>query len=107
MKMSLPLKSPPRPRISFAEAMQKILEQLAIEDTVSIATLSRLTGIDRRTVSKVLETISNIQDILRNRELILDKVGNSYAVRLIQKTAEIGKRITKTGSQITKRMRRR
>ncbi len=105
--MSFPLKPPPRVRISFPEAMSKIVEILAEGKTMSVATLSRITGIDRRTVSKVLETLNEIQKSLRDKELLLGKVGNTYAVQLIQRTAEIKKRISETSSKVSKRIRRR
>jgi chromosome segregation and condensation protein ScpB len=86
--MSLPFNSsPPAERIGLPDAVMKIIAELKAGSGLSISTLSRRTGIDRRTVDKAISLIMELQETLRSREVTKDKIGRRYVVRLKETSA--------------------
>lgn len=83
-------------RLGITEVLGDVLNELAKGVPLTIADLSRKIGADRRTVTKVLEMINEIQDSLEGRQMIRIKRGNSKIYRFIEDTAK--KAVTKAKS---------
>ncbi len=75
-------------RVSLPEAIQRVLSVLRETSTASIASLSRATGLDRRTVTKVIDVIMEVQSNLQNLELAKLKDGKRYIIRLQERTEQ-------------------
>jgi chromosome segregation and condensation protein ScpB len=101
--MSLPLNSSSSPeRIGLPDAVMKVIAELATGSGLSISTLSKRTGIDRRTVDKAISLIMELQDTLRSRELTKDKIGRRYVVRM-KETSARAREVISTASKKLKR----
>ncbi|NWF95820.1 MAG: hypothetical protein HXY34_06725 [Candidatus Thorarchaeota archaeon] len=103
--MSIPV-VPPEPRMAFPDAMRevlKVLKDLGEDASLSIAAIARKTGIDRRTVDKVVATILEIQDTLRAQTVLKHKVGRSYVVKLIERSERVRDAISSAGRRLKKR----
>lgn len=81
--MNLPLSSP---RVDLSLAMKAILQVLKDAPSMSIASIAQATGIDRRTVTKALDMILNVQETLSNRRVEKEKVGKMWVISLKKKT---------------------
>ncbi|MFX1484139.1 MAG: hypothetical protein ACFFCP_13240, partial [Promethearchaeota archaeon] len=69
--MKLPLSSP---RVDLANAMAAVLQVLKDAPSMSIAGISKATGIDRRTVAKAINLILKVQKTLANQRMEKEKV---------------------------------
>ncbi len=107
IKMPISTVPPPRDRIGIPEAMSRVIELLLKGHALSISAISRATSLDRRTVGKVLDMLFDVQESLRGKEVMRDKLGNSYVVRLRQLTSDVGERISSVRNRARERIRRR
>jgi len=73
-----------RNRVGIQDVLGDVLSELAKGIPLTIAELSRRVGADRRTITKVLEMIHQIQDSLEGREMIRIKRGNSWIFKFIE-----------------------
>ncbi|MHA2379775.1 MAG: hypothetical protein ACXADO_01955 [Candidatus Thorarchaeota archaeon] len=105
--MSFSISPPPRDRIGIPEAMTRVIDLLLKGQVMSISAISRATKLDRRTVDKVLDMIFNVQESLRGKEVLRDRLGNSYVVRLRQLTSDMGERISSARTRARAKIRRR
>ena len=94
---------PSIPRVGIPEAVTKIIEELRNGTTLSISGLAKKTGVDRRTVDKVVDMLVSVQEVLTNLQIEKDRVGRSYVVRL-QARREQARRLFKSAKE---RVRRR
>ncbi|MBS3795055.1 MAG: hypothetical protein KGY80_09170 [Candidatus Thorarchaeota archaeon] len=69
-------------RIGLPEAMDRVLNALNEGVSYSISKLSRKTGLDRRTVDKVVDILLDVQKTLKSKTLTKKKAGRSYAIKL-------------------------
>ncbi|MBD3157871.1 MAG: hypothetical protein GF309_03690 [Candidatus Lokiarchaeota archaeon] len=69
-------------RIGLPEAMDRVLNTLSEGVSYSISKLSRKTGLDRRTVDKVIDILLDVQKTLKKKTLTKKKAGRSYAIKL-------------------------
>ena len=79
---------PSRNRIGITDVLGDVLTELAKGIPLTIAELSRRVGADRRTITKVLEMIDQIQSSLEGREMIKIERGNSKIYRFIEDQAK-------------------
>lgn len=84
--MLLPLSSP---RVDLANAMIAVLQVLKEAPSMSIAGISKATGVDRRTVSKAVDLIMNVQKSLSTQRMEREKRGKMWVISLKKKTSEI------------------
>ena len=84
--MILPLTSP---RVDLANAMVAVLQVLKDAPSMSIAGISKATGIDRRTVKKVIDLILKVQKSLATQRIEKEKVGKTWVISLRKRTSEI------------------
>ncbi len=75
-------------RLGLTEVLGAVLNELAKGVPMTIADLSRKIKADRRTVTKVLEMINQIQDSLEGRQMIKIERGNSKIYRFIEDKAK-------------------
>ncbi len=78
--MSVPMRN----RVGIQDVLGDVLKELAQGIPLTIAELSRRVGADRRTITKVLEMINQIQNSLEGRELVRVKRGNSWIFKFIE-----------------------
>lgn len=75
--------------------MTKIIQELRSGASLSISGLAKRTGLDRRTVDKVVNILVALQDVLHSLQIEKDRVGRSYVVKLQART-EQARRLVKT-----------
>jgi predicted transcriptional regulator len=86
--MPVPTDVPSIPRVGIPEAVTKVIEELRNGTTLSISGLAKKTGVDRRTVGKVVDMLVSVQDVLRTLQIEKDRIGRSYVVRLHARTEQ-------------------
>ncbi len=84
--MILPISSP---RVDLAKAMVAVLQVLKEAPSMSIAGISKATGIDRRTVKKAIDLILKVQKSLATERIEKKKVGKNWVISLRAKTSDI------------------
>lgn len=84
--MMLPLSTP---RVDLGQAMAAVLQVLKESPSMSIAGLSKATGIDRRTVKKAVDLILKVQDSLTAQKLRREKVGKTWTISIARKTSKL------------------
>ncbi|MCF2138220.1 MAG: hypothetical protein K9W43_13395 [Candidatus Thorarchaeota archaeon] len=86
----MPPSEPPKypVRISLPDAILRVMTALKSASSASIATLSRTTGLDRRTVTKVIDVILDIQNNLQDFELAKVREGRHYIIKLQERTEQ-------------------
>jgi predicted transcriptional regulator len=89
---------PSIPRVGIPEAVTKIIEELRNGAGLSISGLAKKTGVDRRTVDKVVDMLVSVQDVLQALQIEKDRVGRSYVVRLQART-ERARRLFKSARE--------
>ena len=72
----------PAARVDFPKAIVEVLAALKEVPSISISGLARTTGIDRRTVSKAIDLIMNVQDSLATRKIDRRKEGKMWVVSM-------------------------
>jgi len=77
------------PRVDLGQAMASVLQVLKESPAMSIAGLSKATGIDRRTVKKAVDLIIKIQDSLATKTMRREKVGKSWIISIVKRTSEL------------------
>ncbi len=99
---------PEVPRVGLVEAMRAVIEAIRQQEhPLSISALSRLTGVDRRTVGKVLDILLDLQETLAEGVIETERVGRRFVVWFRERTAQarrafknavhVVRRNTKTG----------
>lgn len=84
--MILPLSTP---RVDLGQAMAAVLQVLKESPSMSIAALSKATGIDRRTVKKSVDLILKVQESLTSQKIRREKVGKTWMVSIVKKTSDL------------------
>jgi hypothetical protein len=84
--MKLPITSP---RVDIAQAMTAVLQVLKDAPAMSIAGISKATGIDRRTVKKAIDLILKVQKSLATQKIEKEKVGKAWVISLRKKTSDL------------------
>ncbi len=69
--------------------MAAVLQVLKESPSMSIAGLSKATGIDRRTVKKAVDLILKVQDSLTAQKLRREKVGKTWTISIARKTSKL------------------
>jgi len=77
------------PRVDLGQAMAAVLQVLKDSPAMSIAGLSKATGIDRRTVKKAVDLIMKIQDSLATKKMNREKVGKAWIISIVKRTSEL------------------
>jgi predicted transcriptional regulator len=90
-------------RVGIPEAMSRIIEVLKQGKPMSIASLSKEVRIDRRTVSKVIDMLLDMQDILRALEIQTDRIGRRFVIKFNERTAKAREILTAAKEKVTKR----
>ncbi len=83
--MRLPLSVP---RVDIAQAMTAVLLVLKEKPSMSIAGISKATGIDRRTVGKAVDLILKVQKSLATQRIDKEKVGKAWVISLRKRTSD-------------------
>ncbi|MFO7835505.1 MAG: hypothetical protein R6V83_02530 [Candidatus Thorarchaeota archaeon] len=81
-------------RIGLPEAMDRVLDALSEDVSYSISKLSRKTGLDRRTVDKVIDIILEMQKTLRSKTLTKKRAGRSYVIQLRDRIKKAKERVS-------------
>jgi predicted transcriptional regulator len=89
-------------RIGLPEAMSRIIAVLKQGKPMSIASLSKETNVDRRTVSKVIDLLLDVQDTLRSIEIQTNRVGRRFVIRFKDRTAK-ARAILSSAAKVAKR----
>ncbi len=84
--MTLPLSTP---RVDLGQAMAAVLQVLRESPSMSIAGLSKATGIDRRTVKKAVDLILKVQDSLTAQKMRREKVGKAWIISFVKRTSDL------------------
>ncbi|MHA3963692.1 MAG: hypothetical protein AM325_009145 [Candidatus Thorarchaeota archaeon SMTZ1-45] len=84
--MKLPLTAS---RVDLGQAMTAVLQVLKNKPSMSIAGISKATGIDRRTVGKAVDLILNVQKNLVTQKIEKEKVGKAWVISLKKKTSDL------------------
>lgn len=93
-------------RIGIPEAMSRIISVLKQGKPMSIASLSKETNVDRRTVSKVIDILLDVQDTLRSLEIQTDRLGRQFIIRFKARTAKALEILSSAKSKVIKRRMR-
>ncbi|MFW9963248.1 MAG: hypothetical protein ACFFCX_06780 [Candidatus Sifarchaeia archaeon] len=83
--MKLPLTAP---RVDLGKAMTAVLQVLKDKPSMSIAGISKATGIDRRTVGKAVDLIMSVQKSLVTQKVEKEKVGKAWVISLKKRTSD-------------------
>ncbi len=84
--MSLPTTSP---RADLPQAILDVLQTLKDIPSSSIASISRTTGLDRRTVAKAVDLILKVQDTLVTKQMVKRREGKMWVIRLVSRTSDM------------------
>ncbi|MFW9963330.1 MAG: hypothetical protein ACFFCX_07195 [Candidatus Sifarchaeia archaeon] len=84
--MKLPITAP---RVDLGQAMTAVLLALKEKPSMSIAGISKATGIDRRTVGKAVDLILNVQKSLVTQKIEKEKVGKAWVISLRKRTLDL------------------
>ncbi|MFX1369985.1 MAG: hypothetical protein ACFFAY_15435 [Promethearchaeota archaeon] len=76
------------PRVDLPQAIVEVLATLKEFPSISISGLARETGMDRRTVSKAVDLIMNVQDSLATRVVNKKKEGKMWVIKSTNRTIE-------------------
>ena len=76
------------PRIDFPQAIVEVLATLKEVPSISISGLARKTGIDRRTVTKAIDLIMDVQDSLATTKISRRKEGKMWVISRTNRTIE-------------------
>ncbi len=87
-------------RVGISDAMSMVLKVLSEGTALSISELARKTGLDRRTVDKVVDMLLEAQNALSFKKLTKRKLGRSYAVALRERTKKAKERISNAGKRL-------
>ena len=79
---------PTSPRVDFPQAIVEVLATLKEVPAISIAGLAKATGIDRRTVTKAIDLIMNVQDSLATAKIDRRKEGKMWVISRTNRTVE-------------------
>jgi hypothetical protein len=90
-------------RVGIPEAMSRIIAVLKKGRPMSIASLSKETSVDRRTVSKVIDLLLDVQETLRSREIQTDRLGRQFVIRFKERTAKAREVLASAKAKVTKR----
>lgn len=93
-------------RVGIPEAMSRIIAVLKQGRPMSIASLSKETRIDRRTVSKVIDLLLDMQETLRSLEIQTNRMGRQFIIRFKERTAKARKILASAKAKVTKRRTR-
>jgi hypothetical protein len=77
------------PRVDLGQAMASVLQALKDTPAMSIAGLSKATGIDRRTVKKAVDLIFKVQESLAAKKMRREKVGKTWIISIVKRTSEL------------------
>lgn len=97
------LPDPTGTRVGIPEAMSRIIAVLKQGKPMSIAYLSKKTNVDRRTVSKVIDLLLDVQEALRSREILTDRMGRQFIIRFKERTAKALEILSAAKLKVTKR----
>ena len=84
--MMLPLSTP---RVDLGQAMAAVLQVLKESPSMSIAGLSKATGIDRRTIKKAVDLILKVQESLTAQKIRREKVGKTWIISFAKRTSDL------------------
>ena len=79
---------PTSPRVDFPQAIVEVLATLKEIPSISISGLAKATGIDRRTVSKAIDLIMNVQDSLATAKIDRRKEGKMWVISMTNRTID-------------------
>ena len=91
------------PRVGIPEAISRVVSTLKQNKSLSISSLAEKTRIDRRTVSKVIDMLLDIQETLRSREIETERVGRRFMIRFKERTARARKILASAKAKVAKR----
>ncbi len=74
------------PRVGLPDAITRVLQALQEMSQSTISGLARATGLDRRTVAKVIEVLLQVQESMRGMELARVRSGRHYLIQLREQT---------------------
>jgi len=92
----------PVPRVPLPEAMSKIMEVLRKGRALSISELSRVTGVDRRTVGKALRMLESVQNILHSCTFEMTEVGRRKMFALSVKRVKAREAISSAKQRVVR-----
>lgn len=92
----------PVPRVPLPEAMSKIMEVLRKGRALSISELSRVTGVDRRTVGKALRMLESVQSILHSCTFEMTEVGRRKMFALSVKRVKAREAISSAKQRVVR-----
>ncbi|RDE11646.1 MAG: hypothetical protein C4K49_11460 [Candidatus Thorarchaeota archaeon] len=93
----------PVPRVPLPEAVFKIMQVLRKGRALSISELSRVTGVDRRTVGKALKMLESVQNTLHSRKFEMKEVGRRKMFALSMKRARAREVISSAKQKVVHR----
>ena len=77
---------PPVSRVGYPDAMRLVLNELSKGMPMSISGLSRKLNIDRRTISKVIDMLLEVQTVLTEKQIETERIGRRFIVRFQERT---------------------
>lgn len=77
-------------RVSFPEAMIRILDALEKGDDFSITSLSEKAKVNRRTVEKAIPVLEHLQKLCSEKRIEVSRVNRMKIVRLTERTGLLG-----------------
>jgi hypothetical protein len=80
---------PTSDRTGFETIVRGVLDELESGVDMSIAKLSRKLGVDRRSVSKVIDLLLDIQSSLVSHQIETKKTGRAFIIRFNYRTREL------------------
>ena len=83
-------------------AMSRVIEELKKGTPMSIGTLSKKLGIDRRTVGRVVDILLDVQETLSTQEIRTRRVGRRFVIEFKQRTAQ-ARNILKSAHEVVRR----
>jgi DNA-binding MarR family transcriptional regulator len=90
-------------RVGLPEAMSRIIAVLKQGKPMSIASISKETHVDRRTVSKVIDLLLDMQETLHSLEIQTNRMGRKFMIGFKERTAKAREILASTKAKVAKR----
>ncbi|TFG34441.1 hypothetical protein EU527_03240 [Candidatus Thorarchaeota archaeon] len=83
-------------------AMSKVVEELKKGNPMSIGSLSKKLGIDRRTVGRVVDILLDVQETLATQEIKTRRVGRRFVIQFNRRSVQ-ARNLLKSANDVVRR----
>ncbi|MBD3406637.1 MAG: hypothetical protein GF411_11030 [Candidatus Lokiarchaeota archaeon] len=92
-------------RHGLEKVMRGVIHEMKSGTPMTIAKLSRILGVDRRTVSSVIDILLDIQNTLVEKQIETERKGRSFVISFKERTRELQRKLKSSLKGKVKRRR--